>query len=149
MAHAKMDDSGQEVDIGQEEKAPSNIINGGEDTNSEGTPELDIDLEARGEEQGYVLDVNVLKELTPKWQEYQLAPDGQTVLIPQPSTDRDDPLNWSWSRKHIILLVIAATSFLPDYGSATGAVTLIPQAKYTIHCSKSQHYTDSQSGNGT
>ncbi|KAK5164902.1 uncharacterized protein LTR77_009566 [Saxophila tyrrhenica] len=90
--------------------------------------DLDIDLEAWGEEHGYVLDVEVLKTITPKWRNYQLASDGKTVLIPQPSSDPNDVLNWSWSKKHTILFVIAATAFLPDYGSATGAVTLIPQS---------------------
>lgn len=88
----------------------------------------DIDLEAWGEEHGYILDVEVLKQITPKWQNYQLASDGRTVLIPQPSTDPNDPLTWSWQKKQIILFVIAATAFLPDYGSAVGAVTLIPQS---------------------
>ncbi|OQO05774.1 hypothetical protein B0A48_09868 [Cryoendolithus antarcticus] len=90
--------------------------------------ELDIDLETWGEEHGYILDVEVLKEVSPNWQNYKLAPDGRIVLIPQPSSDVNDPLNWSHTKKHIILLIIAATAFLPDYGSATGAVTLLPQS---------------------
>ena len=90
--------------------------------------DVDIDLEAWGEEHGYVLDVEVLKTITPKWANYQLANDGRTVLIPQPSSDSNDVLNWSWKQKHIILFIISATAFLPDYGSATGAVTLIPQS---------------------
>ena len=49
---------------------------------------------------------------------------------PKPSEDPDDPLNWSRARKHVFLFVISATAFLADYGSATGAVTLLPQAKY-------------------
>ncbi|TKA70092.1 hypothetical protein B0A55_08026 [Friedmanniomyces simplex] len=92
------------------------------------TKDVDIDLEAWGEEHGYVLDVEVLKELTPTWHKYQLTEDGRTVLIPQPSSDSRDPLRWSWSKKHLILFVISATAFLPDYGSATGAVTLLPQS---------------------
>jgi hypothetical protein len=90
--------------------------------------DIDIDLETYGEEHGYPLDVEVLKEITPKWANYQLANDGKTVLIPQPSSDPNDVLNWSWQKKHAILFVVAATAFLPDYGSATGAVTLIPQS---------------------
>lgn len=58
----------------------------------------------------------------------KVAKDGHTRLIPQPSDDAKDPLNWTWSKKHIVLLVVSIASFLPDYGSATGAVTLIPQA---------------------
>lgn len=92
------------------------------------TDDRDIDLEAWGEEHGYVLDVEVLKQLTPKWANYKLTNDGRTVLIPQPKDDPNDPLTWTWQKKHIILFVIAATAFLPDYGSATGAVTLIPQS---------------------
>ncbi|KAL8679024.1 MAG: hypothetical protein Q9186_004652 [Xanthomendoza sp. 1 TL-2023] len=48
---------------------------------------------------------------------------------PQPSEDPNDPLNWAQSKKNLTLLIISATAFLADYGSATGAVTLIPQAK--------------------
>ena len=91
--------------------------------------DLDIDLETYGEEHGYPLDVAVLKEITPKWEQYQLSQDSRTVLIPQPSSDDpNDPLTWSWKKKHILLFVIAATAFLPDYGSAVGAVTLLPQS---------------------
>jgi hypothetical protein len=56
------------------------------------------------------------------------AKDGQTILIPQPSEDPLDPLNWSPVKKHVILFIISFAAFLPDYGSATGAVTLLPQA---------------------
>lgn len=77
----------------------------------------------------YILDVEVLKNVAPNWEQYQLTQDGHTVLIPQSNTDVDDPLNWTWTNKHIVLLVVAAMSFLPDYGSATGAVTLLPHAK--------------------
>ncbi|KAI1074794.1 major facilitator superfamily domain-containing protein [Whalleya microplaca] len=59
----------------------------------------------------------------------KLAKDGQTRLIPQPSDDPADPLNWSQRRKNLILGIVALTAILADYGSATGAVTLIPQAK--------------------
>ncbi|KAJ5465294.1 Major Facilitator Superfamily protein [Penicillium daleae] len=61
--------------------------------------------------------------------ELKTASDGKTVLIPRPSDDPADPLNWSQLRKCLVLLVISCTAFLPDYGSGTGAVTLIPQAK--------------------
>lgn len=60
--------------------------------------------------------------------ELKTASDGHTVLVPQPSEDHNDPLNWSPVKKHLILLIISFAAFLPDYGSATGAVTLLPQA---------------------
>ncbi|KAL8690393.1 MAG: hypothetical protein Q9218_004155 [Villophora microphyllina] len=67
------------------------------------------------------------KELVDSPTALKTSHDGH-ILYPQPSEDPNDPLNWSWGKKHLILLVISATSFLADYGSATGAVTLIPQA---------------------
>lgn len=53
---------------------------------------------------------------------------GHVVLRPQPSSDVDDPLNWSQSKKMIILLVVSATAFLPDFGSSMGAVTSVVQS---------------------
>lgn len=85
-------------------------------------------LEAHTDDTLNILDIEALKKATPDWASYKLAPDQRTVLIPQPSSDVNDPLNWSYLRKHAILLVVAATAFLPDYGSAVGAVTLIPQS---------------------
>lgn len=55
--------------------------------------------------------------------------DGHIVLIPQPSENPKDPLNWSSNKKHVVLFIIVACSFLPDYGSVTGAATLTLQAK--------------------
>ncbi|KAL1303125.1 hypothetical protein AAFC00_006558 [Neodothiora populina] len=57
------------------------------------------------------------------------ALNGHTVLIPQPSDDAEDPLNWSPKKKALLLIVVSLTAALPDYGSAVGAVTLIAQAK--------------------
>lgn len=87
-----------------------------------------IDLEELGERNGYVVDLELLKTVTATYQNVKLAQDGHTVLIPQPTDDPDDPLNWSWAKKHAILFVVSATALLPDYGSATGAVTLLPQS---------------------
>ncbi|CZR62199.1 related to HOL1 protein [Phialocephala subalpina] len=53
--------------------------------------------------------------------------DGSTILVPQPSSDPNDPLNWSVMKKHVFLFVIAVTAFLPDYGSSTGAITNLVQ----------------------
>ncbi|KAF3483514.1 uncharacterized protein GIQ15_02838 [Arthroderma uncinatum] len=91
---------------------------------------VDADVEAIGEgdgdssADGVVLDVSVAGTAGLK-----TAADGHTILVPQPSDSPDDPLNWSPSRKWIILLVISFAAFLPDYGSAVGAVTLLPQAE--------------------
>ncbi|KAF9892637.1 hypothetical protein FE257_001039 [Aspergillus nanangensis] len=82
-----------------------------------------IDLDELGEREGYVLDTSVAQN-----DHLKTTEDGKTVLIPQPSDSPNDPLNWSSFRKHLILIIVSVTAFLPDYGSATGAVTLIPQA---------------------
>lgn len=107
----------------------------------------DVDLDRIGEREGYVLDASLGHATT---RHLKTTKDGSTILIPQPSEDPNDPLNWSQTKKNIILLVISFTgawhlilplekfvfvfsvnplpAFLPDYGSATGAVTLLPQA---------------------
>jgi hypothetical protein len=78
------------------------------------------------ETEGYVVDV----EAGSADGQVKLAKDGRTRLIPEPSDDPNDPLNWTWSRKHLILFIISLAAFLPDYGSATGAVTQLVQAQY-------------------
>ena len=80
-------------------------------------------LEGEG---GYRIDPKLFAEN----ETLKLSSDGRTVLISQPSDDPSDPLNWSTSKKAVLLAVITAASFLPDYGSARAAVTLIPQAAY-------------------
>ena len=75
----------------------------------------------------HVLDIN---ELGTQGQGLQTAQDGKTVLIPQPSSDPNDPLNWNPRRKYVTLLVITVTTFMPDFGSSMGIVTLLPQAVY-------------------
>ena len=53
--------------------------------------------------------------------------NGTEELHPQPSSDPNDPLNWSVVKKHLFLFIIAITAFLPDYGSSTGAITNLVQ----------------------
>jgi hypothetical protein len=90
-------------------------------------PSEEPDLDEIGEVNGYIVDVSLITDKS-LVERLKLAPDGKTILIPQPSDDPHDPLNWSWFKKHLTLIIISMTAFLPDYGSATGAVALIPQA---------------------
>ncbi|PNY25390.1 Uncharacterized protein TCAP_04679 [Tolypocladium capitatum] len=86
---------------------------------------VDNEKEPLHNQQGYVIDTESgLRDPN----NTKLAKDGHTILIPQPSEDPEDPLNWHSLKKHLILLVISWAALLPDYGSATGAVTLLPQA---------------------
>ena len=55
----------------------------------------------------------------------ELAKDAHTVLIPQPTEDSLDPLNRTKYKIHLVFFVIAACSFLLDYGGAAGLVVLL------------------------
>ncbi|KAJ4516473.1 hypothetical protein HRR83_001807 [Exophiala dermatitidis] len=90
--------------------------------------------------EGYVIDAS-----DPDHANLKRARDGHTILLPQPSSDPHDPLNWSHFKKHVILIIISMAAFLPDYGSATGAVTLLPQA--TVWNMTPDHVNHSQVGN--
>ncbi|KAK8031051.1 hypothetical protein PG990_000785 [Apiospora arundinis] len=81
------------------------------------------------EDEGYEVDIEEAAAVGGGDRTIKLAKDGHTRLIPQPSDDAHDPLNWSWGKKHLILFIVAYSALLPDYGSATGAITLLPQAK--------------------
>ncbi|KAK0513985.1 hypothetical protein JMJ35_003707 [Cladonia borealis] len=74
---------------------------------------------------GHILDAN---QLGAESEGVQTTPDKKIILIPQPSGDPNDPLNWSSLKKHTILLVVTVTAFLPDFGSSMGIVALLPQA---------------------
>lgn len=73
------------------------------------------DLERIGEEKGYklTLDADLRPGETADSSGLKLAKDNRTVLIPQPSDDPNDPLNWSSAKKLTTLLVVSATAFLP------------------------------------
>ena len=54
--------------------------------------------------------------------------DGKTILIPQPSDDSNDPLNWSQRKKNIMLTVLSISAAMPDVASSMGIIALLPQA---------------------
>ncbi|OQV02190.1 hypothetical protein CLAIMM_07428 isoform 2 [Cladophialophora immunda] len=57
----------------------------------------------------------------------KLAKDGHTVLIPQPSEDPNDPLNWSSFKKHMILVILGIAAGLGDFTSTLGIPPIILQ----------------------
>ncbi|KAI9710563.1 MAG: hypothetical protein M1820_002699 [Bogoriella megaspora] len=85
--------------------------------------------------EGYVIDASLYPEHAAR---LKTTNDGKTVLIPQPSDDPDDPLNWQRRKKYWILAVVTYTAFLADYTSGAGIVVVIPQvhewnlAQYTL-----------------
>jgi MFS family permease len=48
-------------------------------------------------------------------------------LLPQPSDDPNDPLNWTSFKKHSILILVALGSFLGDFGACAGIPTVVVQ----------------------
>ncbi|CEQ40567.1 SPOSA6832_02194 [Sporobolomyces salmonicolor] len=55
------------------------------------------------------------------------ASDGKTILVPQPSDDPRDPLNWSPFKKHMMLVILALAAFGGDFQSGAGIPLLQPQ----------------------
>lgn len=68
------------------------------------------DLDHVGEIEGYVLDAQAGHAST---RHLKTTKDGSTILIPQPSLDPNDPLNWSQTKKNIILAVVSFTGMSP------------------------------------
>lgn len=51
----------------------------------------------------------------------------QTVLVPQPSDDQNDPLNWSQLKKNLLLLSISLAAFQSDFQTAVGVPGVVLQ----------------------
>jgi hypothetical protein len=50
----------------------------------------------------------------------KMSKDGRTKLIPQPSDDPNDPLNWSWIKKHLVFASLFFPALLTDFGMTYG-----------------------------
>ncbi|KAL9072177.1 MAG: hypothetical protein Q9157_005207 [Trypethelium eluteriae] len=79
-----------------------------DESNTEKTTAATFVHEA-GYEEG-IGDVQILKASSDDGASLKLAKDGITVLVPQPSNDPDEPLNWSWTKKLVVLspLILAS-----------------------------------------
>ena len=130
MASSALHTPSSEVSAEQEKGYTSVAWNDVQGRNSK--TEANLDLDREGEEHGYVLDASDLRHSLhlPDGAPIKTASDGHTVLIPQPSDDPQDPLNWPLRKKNLIMLVVSLVSCTADFGSAIGAVTLLPQAQY-------------------
>ncbi|KAH9204534.1 major facilitator superfamily domain-containing protein [Leptodontidium sp. 2 PMI_412] len=58
----------------------------------------------------------------------QLGEDGTTVLIPQPTDHEGDCLNWSSTRKHLLLVTIAWGALCADFIGAIGSAPIMFQS---------------------
>lgn len=59
----------------------------------------------------------------------QTAADGKTILVPQPSSDPRDPLNWSKTKKGLMLAILALAAFGGDFQSGAGIPLLEAQGE--------------------
>lgn len=89
---------------------------------------IDMDLDEIGETKGYIFDISFIEDKS-LVENLKLAHGGHTILIPRPSDDLNDLLNWSSWKNHTMLVVISLLAWLPDYGRSTGAITLLPQVE--------------------
>ena len=64
-----------------------------------------------GYEEG-VRDVQILKASSDDGSSLKLAKDGITVLVPQPSDDPDEALNWSWTKKLVVVFPLILASLV-------------------------------------
>lgn len=76
------------------------------DDNMDSHVETVVDLDKLGETEGYILNPELGHAET---RHLKTSSDGRTILIPQPSIDPNDPLNWSQTKKNTILFVISCT----------------------------------------
>ena len=58
------------------------------------------------------------------------TPDGRTILIPQPTDDPLQSLNWSWRKKHTVLFALTYCTLMTDMSSAWSIPLVITQAEY-------------------
>ncbi|PSK48651.1 hypothetical protein B9Z65_62 [Elsinoe australis] len=90
----------------------------------ENVPTIQPMPEGLKSEAGVVLDISGKTDSSLK-----LAGDGHTILLPQPTDDPNDPLNWSWRKKHAILFIVAWGALCADFTSAAGTAVIFLQAE--------------------
>jgi MFS family permease len=97
--------------------------------NEKADSKTSLDLEQQGAQHAHALDeAAVRRELClPNNAILKKSPEG-IVLIPQPSDDPRDPLNWSVWKKRTVLIMLAITAFTCDFSAAIGSPAIIPQA---------------------
>ncbi|KAJ6510999.1 MFS general substrate transporter [Mycena sanguinolenta] len=59
----------------------------------------------------------------------KLSEDGKTILWPQPTSDPEDPQNWSDRQKSLQLLIITLASAIPDFVGSIGVAAIFALAE--------------------
>jgi hypothetical protein len=89
------------------------------------------DLEADGEyvvQQGFRRGSDGSDSAGSDVSQLKTTKDGTTVLIPQPSDDPEDPLNWSWAKKNLVFMTLLPGCFLTDWVITWGTTLFEAQA---------------------
>ncbi|KAG8163464.1 hypothetical protein KVR01_006761 [Diaporthe batatas] len=58
----------------------------------------------------------------------KMAKDGKTILLPQPTDSSEDPLNWSWWKKHLVLFTASFGANVSDFTAAAGYAPVLAQS---------------------
>jgi hypothetical protein len=95
----------------------------------ENSPKHSLGVSTDLEKNANIDGIYLVSELSNVGLRLKTAKDGKTILIPQPSEDPNDPLNWSWLRKHKVLLILLLPSLLTDWGMTWGTTLFEAQAK--------------------
>ena len=99
--------------------------------------EKNVKTELHNSEEPNVLRADVNSETTVEAgvvQHLKKAKNGVTVLIPQPTDDPEDPMNWSWIKKHLVFFALLPGCFLTDWTLTYGTSLFVPQA---MQCERS------------
>lgn len=65
---------------------------------------------------------------TSSFQGTKTTADGKVILLPQPTDNPADPLNWTWLKKHSVLFALLLPSLLTDWGMTYGTTLFEEQA---------------------
>ncbi|RFU25948.1 hypothetical protein B7463_g10390, partial [Scytalidium lignicola] len=95
------------------------------ETNNELDVQIDTEIERDDGAVQLTIDVNAKGDGSVS--NFKLAKDGCTILIPQPSDDPADPMNWTSFKKHYILLCVAFGAFAGDFGASVGFPPIVLQ----------------------
>lgn len=99
-------------------------------------PKVDVEKSAVFENGTFVVNSELLDqkdrgsttESDASRRELKTAADGKTILIPQPSEDPEDPLNWSSAKKNMVMIALLSGSLLTDWGMTWGVTLFQAQA---------------------
>jgi hypothetical protein len=107
------------TDVDVEQTAPAVIAEKNDhipSTEEQRSSDSSVDMSADSAEEDGAIRVGTEATLT----HVKTTKDGKITLLPQPSDDPRDPLNWNWGKKHLVLLSLFMPALLTDFGMTWG-----------------------------